>query len=238
MRLTIDKPARTIGTNRRSLTGQVALRNSTSAQFESSLERDFLTILDFDPTVQRLLPQPVTIEYSDASGRARSYTPDVLVEYDGHPNVLFEVKYREDLRKDWIKLRPKFKAAIRFCREHRWQFRIVTDREIRGSAMLKNAKFLRGYRKQECDAGIVEHLVRTVAMLGEATPESVLKAAYWSPEWRMRAVVCLWHLLAIGRIHTNFSQSLTMTSPIWVSTGEGFIWQQSPLLYRLRQARS
>jgi len=50
----------------------------TSA-FESSLERDFLLLLDFDPEVVLYEEQPVTINYHDDQGRRRRYTPDVLV---------------------------------------------------------------------------------------------------------------------------------------------------------------
>lgn len=60
-------------------------------------------------------------------------------------HVLYEVKYREELRRDWAKLRPRFRAAHRFARGHGWKFRLITDYEIR-TPLLWNAKFLLPYR--------------------------------------------------------------------------------------------
>jgi hypothetical protein len=46
-------PVRTIHKNYRSLTGLVPnLRTQSMTAFESSLERDFLLLLDFDPDVE------------------------------------------------------------------------------------------------------------------------------------------------------------------------------------------
>lgn len=97
-------PVRKIPTNRRSITGLVSSRkNDRMTGFESSLERDFLLLLDFDRNVERYEEQPVTIRYRDREGKRRTYTPDVLVLYrqnltgrDTCP-LLCEVKYRADL---------------------------------------------------------------------------------------------------------------------------------------------
>jgi hypothetical protein len=56
--------------------------------FESSLERDFLLLLDFNPDVEFFEEQPVKIVYHDAKGRRRTYTPDVLVRYRTDPSQL------------------------------------------------------------------------------------------------------------------------------------------------------
>lgn len=201
--------------------------------FESSLERDFLVLLDFVPCVEQVEEQPVAITYCGQNGESRRYTPDTRVVFnDGQPTSIFEVKYREDLRTQWAASKLKFRAAMRYCQERGWRFRIITDREIRGSALLANAKFLRAYREREPDAGVEEHLVRTLATLGEVSPDGLIKAAYWNQDWRMRAVSALWRLVAIGRIEADLYHPLTMVSPIWVCVGEGFVWRQHPILCR------
>src|SRR5947208_8398615 len=55
--------------------------NLQGSPFESSLERDFLLLLDFDPDVEFYEEQPVKITYHDDRGRRRTYTPDVFVRY-------------------------------------------------------------------------------------------------------------------------------------------------------------
>nr|WP_299245561.1 TnsA endonuclease N-terminal domain-containing protein [uncultured Halomonas sp.] len=228
----MGSPVRIIGTNRRSLTGQVAFQHGRARAFESSLERDFFMLLDFSSGIEEVEEQPLTIRFVNKHGQRRQYTPDVLVTYDdGKPPVLYEVKYREDLRANWAALKPKFQAALRYCRERDWQFHIVTEREIRGSCVLNNARFLRAYRdypRNEITNATATHLARTLAMLGETTPQTLLIAAYACEENRMSALGVLWYMVANGRVHTNPLHPLTMESPIWITTGEGFMWSQNP----------
>src|SRR5262245_35397216 len=68
-------PVRRIPKNYRSLTGLVPnSRTQSMTAFESSLERDFLQLLDFDPDVEFYEEQPVKITYPDAKGRRLSFT--------------------------------------------------------------------------------------------------------------------------------------------------------------------
>jgi TnsA-like endonuclease N terminal len=120
--------------------------------YESRLEHDFMKLVEFDPCVSHYVEQPVRIEFTDATGSPRTYTPDILVSY--HPNqdpaqntkpLLVEIKYRKDLFKNWADLKPRFRAARRYAREQGWEFRIITEVEIR-TPYLKNVLFLLGYR--------------------------------------------------------------------------------------------
>lgn len=213
-------PVRVIGPNRRSLTGLVTSEGASHA-FESSLERDFLVILDFNRRIQEFHTQPVTIRYRYA-GRDRRYTPDVFVVYycDDDP-TLYEVKYREDLRRDWHKLRPGFKAAIKFAKQEGVRFKIVTEREIR-TPLLSNIKFLRHCRRQPSHESIEEQVVRTLAALGESTPETLMRAAFRDDQNRLYALSALWRMVAMGRIEADLETPLSMQTPIWVEVGEGF----------------
>lgn len=192
-----------------------------SQAFESSLERDFLVLLDFNRQVQSFRTQPVTIHYRYA-GRERRYTPDVFVLYFGNqPPIFYEVKYREDLRRDWHKLRPGFKAAIKFAKRERARFRVVTEKEIR-TPLLSNIKFLRHCRNQPAPESIEQQVVRTLAALGESTPEMVMKAAFRDDQHRLHALSALWRMVATGRIEAELETPLSMKTPIWVVVGEGF----------------
>jgi len=149
-------PVRTVPKNYRSLTGLVPNpRAQSMTAFESSLERDFLLLLDFDPDVECFEEQPVKIIYHDAKGRRRTYTPDVLVRYRTDPPqarhtkpLLCEVKYRDDLRQHWAEYRPKFRAAQRYARQQGWRFHVVTERHVR-TPYLENVKFLRSYHRSQ-----------------------------------------------------------------------------------------
>jgi hypothetical protein len=215
-------PVRTIPKNSRSLTGKIIdSRTHTAVAFESALERDLYLLLDFDPSVAHFEEQPVTITYQDPVGINRTYTPDVLVHYipmsrgqQDHRSVLYEIKYRDDLRPHWHEYRAKFKAARRYARSQGWVFRLITEREIR-TPYLKNAKFLRHYRERRFDSGDRHQMLTILAGRGETEPGTLL--ALLSPDrWeRARLLPVLWHLIAIGEVGANLTVPLTMSSRIW-----------------------
>lgn len=134
-------PIRKIPKNYRNITG-IAPHNKAvgAAAYESSLERDFLTLLAFNQDVQRFEVQPLAIEWFDTAGKRHVYTPDVLVHYQCDV-IVYEVKYRSDLRENWQQLKPKFQAALRFCKQNGWRFKLITEVEIH-TDFLRNARFL------------------------------------------------------------------------------------------------
>lgn len=213
-------PVRKIPMNYRNVTGVFpSLRSIGSAAFESTLERDFLTILDFDYEVEKFEVQPVKIEYIDEFAKKRTYTPDVLVQYrcnhsDDPKYTLYEVKYRKDLKEKWPELRPKFKAALHFARTKGWNFKIITDLEIR-RPYLENIKFLRRY-----DIPIDDHRMETarriLVNLREITPEILAVALAQDFSNRAETVFLVWQMLARGYIIADLTEPLSMNTPIWV----------------------
>ena len=84
-------PIRKIPKNYRNITGIAPYNKAIGiAAYESSLERDFLTLLEFDSNVQHFEVQPITIEWFDPAGKKHIYTPDVLVHYQN--DVIIYVK--------------------------------------------------------------------------------------------------------------------------------------------------
>ena len=216
-RLSSDAPARKLRTSRRSLTGRVAFAEGGAANFESSLERDWLLSLDFDPDVRAVQVQPFSLRYQH-EGSTRQYTPDVKADYSpaaGGATVVYEVKPWEQLHADWMLYRPRFKAAIHFCRSRGWRFKVVTERQIR-TALLDNAKFLRRYRNLPEQVLFIQQLLYTLRALGTTTPQALLAAAYWAEEARMTALPMLWKLIATRHIAAELHTPLTMSAPIWL----------------------
>ena len=73
---------RKIRANYGSVTGLVADDQSArSTGYESSQERDFIKHLIFNQNVSKHEEQPLTIEFKDADGKQRRYTPDLFVSY-------------------------------------------------------------------------------------------------------------------------------------------------------------
>jgi hypothetical protein len=216
---TIQKPVRKIVPGNRGVTGVVPILG----KYESTLERDLMEILRFDPEVERFTPQPLTIEYLDQTGRTRTYTPDGLIQFKTssvacQPPILFEVKYRADFRKDWRNLIPKFRAAKSYSAMHGWRFQVFTEREIR-TPYLNNVKFLWQFLQRAPDPAMKVHVLELLNDLDEADPELLLCALCSDATNRARFIPVIWHLIAIGAIDCDLNHPLTMRSLIRTQGG-------------------
>jgi len=185
-------------------------------------------MLEFDRGVLRFASQPITIRWN-VENRQRRYTPDVLVEYtpamvEHHRHLkpsLFEVKPEAILKRDWAALKPKFKAAIRWCREYDCRFRIVTERYIR-TPYLKNIKFLMQFGNDRFrfvdryTQGEAQGALRSVLFkLGRTTPQQLLETITQNKDRHAELLPHLWHLVRCSAIGVDLKQPLTMRSPIW-----------------------
>lgn len=214
-------PVRKIPKNYRNVTGIAAHGKADGpAAFESTLERDFITLLEFDPNVVSFEVQPITLRWQDGDGTGRHYTPDVLVTLRGDddanpPRILYEVKYRSELRRDWIELRPKFKAAIHYAKANGWRFKLVTEVEIR-TPYLQNARFLLPFLHQGEPTVADQHRLRAQLVSQEQTTPTELLATLSDDQWEQaRLLPALWYLVATRQVGIDLEQALTMSSPLW-----------------------
>ena len=215
--------ARLIPKSYRSVTGRLAsTKNQAPVSFESTLEKDFYLLLEFDGQVESFEEQPLTLNYLSAEGQTRRYTPDVLIRYCSDqrgqqplPPTLCEVKYRSDLRNHWTEYKPKFRAAKRYAKQQGWRFRLVTEREIR-TPRLKTIRFLRRYRHIRVEEGDVCQLLTALHSQGETTPEALLAATGVDRRHQAYLITTLWHLVATEQIGIDFTQPLTMQSRLWL----------------------
>lgn len=214
-----QSPVRKIPIGTRSVTGTMP----GGARYESTLERDLMYILRFDLNVDSFHAQPVTITYIDAHGKQRTYTPDILIHHRKDilpakklPTILAEVKYLDDLRQNFKEYRPKFKAAIRYAKEHGWQFRLLTERDIR-TPFLQNAKFLLPYMNPDPypEFDYIHLILQRLRELRETDVETLLVSIYRDKWNQAELLPIVWHLIANRRIGNDLNVPITMRSPIW-----------------------
>ncbi|MDD2356452.1 MAG: Tn7 transposase TnsA N-terminal domain-containing protein [Thiovulaceae bacterium] len=115
-------------------------KNKAQIAFESTLERDFYMLLEFDNNVIKFEEQPMRIKY-EHTNKKRKYTPDTLVTYKDGTQKLYEVKYLDEFKSD-----PKLQYKIDILKEHilkeySIEFDVFTDDMING-IYLDNLKFL------------------------------------------------------------------------------------------------
>lgn len=124
----------------------VARSDGRLVQCESLLELDALMMLDaFDRTIVNVESQPVSLEYRQ-DGRLRKWTPDFLIERNGVKPELVEVKTLKHLypadplaRADTV---DRFKALKDAAERKGFEFRLLTESEIRVQPALYNARLL------------------------------------------------------------------------------------------------
>jgi hypothetical protein len=144
-----QKLSRSIGMKYSGLTGRMnSSKTNDTISFESSLERDYILLLEFDKNVKSFCELPITVEY-ERNNRTQKYTPDFFISY--HQNYdhdeIVEVKYSQDLKINKDKYAPKFNAAFELCNNHGLEFNIVTEKEIRSDMVyLNNLRFLFTYK--------------------------------------------------------------------------------------------
>lgn len=215
MRISLKKK-RNISANEFSLTGQIkSLKRNDLVDFESSLERDFIYILEFDENVRYYYEQPLKIEFKD-----RYYVPDFFVEYwDGTKEVI-EIKYTIDLIENASKYVAKFKVAEEFCNSNGMTFKIITENEIRNDYLF-NIKFLRRvqiiHTSQESEYfNEFELLEQNMKKLKRATPNKLLDSCTSCELKRAELIQYLWLMIIYRKINVDLSIKLNMESEIWI----------------------
>lgn len=200
-----------------SLSGVISSKkNNTHVWFESALEKDFALLLEYDPVVSQYHEQPITIEYY-VNDKLRTYTPDFLIFYrdpDSKP-WLCEVKYRDDLVINFKKYKARYKAAVEHCKEQGWEFKLITDTNIR-TPLLENLKFLSKYEKDFVDPICYTLIMNRVQDLGTTNPKEVLLSiSDANPSIQSQCIYALWYALKSSAIGCDFSKKLSIDSEIW-----------------------
>lgn len=199
-------PVRKIPISHNSVTGRHALGpGKRSVGFESTLERDFVSLMAFDLDVTNIEEQPVCINYADDEGRKHRYTPDYLVHRHNAQPLLAEIKPKKFLTPD---LEPKFTAAHQYATARGWAFEVWTEREIR-TPRLKSIQFLLPYRHRPADAGRMACIQNHLDLYAPMNIDELLDTCWNDETERSYGLSALWHLIAIGQVETDLNQELT-----------------------------
>lgn len=190
--------------------------------YESSLERDFLILTDFDPNVIKFETQPFTIEY-EFENKLRKYTPDVYIKLARSKSQIIEIKYSDDIKKNGEKYKPKFDAAKYYADNNNLEFKIITEKEIR-STYLENVKFLLPFRNIEDNyndeqLSIVEAIFYLLDTYNDLTPSKLFNLMSEEKSEQLKVVPILWNLICKRYVLFNFDEKLNLNSKIWINNG-------------------
>ncbi len=205
----------------RSITGIVPVsEKEAGVWFESGLERDFILLTRYNPDVEKIEEQPLRINYDDES-KAKFYTPDFMVTFKSETNKknwLCEIKYESELRDNFQKFKPRFKAAKTFCETQGWEFKIFTEKHIR-TPLLDNINFLSRYNYNDLDPNCYKYIVNTLTDLGTSSPaELMLTLENADYNLKGRCLYALWYAIKLEDIGCNLvTQELSMDAQIWIN---------------------
>jgi len=203
-------PARKIPKNYRNITGKVVLTHAQSSVvgFESSLERDFILLKDFDEAVLNIEEQPITLEYV-SNEKVCKYTPDFLVTYTDKKAELVEIKYSDDLKTEKLKHPNKFAAAESFAANNGWAFSFYTEHEIH-SNRLKNITFLRQFIGNGSHYPYSE-IVKSIVTKSRSPLRvcDILELAFRDKYQQAQLLSTVWHLIANREVHADLDTPIT-----------------------------
>lgn len=114
--------------------------------FESTIERDLLYLLDFEPHVESFAEQPLVITYWEGI-KQRTYTPDFQVKFTNGQTTLVECKPEALVKKEQNVM--KFAAGEAWCAERGWKYEVITDQALRRGFRLDNVRFLTRFARHE-----------------------------------------------------------------------------------------
>ena len=136
-----------------------SLKMNRMIAFESLIERDYLCVLDYEVEVLAFTEQPLTITYQDGA-QEQHYTPDFHLVCAGNRHVLGECK--PQTRVETAANQRKFRAARAWCAEQEWEFRVITDAQLRAGPRLPNIKLLTYYARLAVPPQIVGQILHTL----------------------------------------------------------------------------
>ena len=186
-------------------------KNNKQLAFESILERDFFTLLEFDKSVITFEEQPLKIKYQLETSTSR-YTPDVLVVFADGSKKIFEVKYQNDIDID-LELQRKISVLKdTIAKQMSIPFEVFTDTQI-DKTYFKNCVFL--YKS----AFITDNKTMTSKVLegienlfAPISIKSFLELLSQNPTEQLQILPYFWHQVFKNTSFVDMHQPLTMSS--------------------------
>lgn len=131
--------------------------------WESTLERDFIKLLDFDQTVTYFEFQPKRIDFT-YQGKKRKYYPDFLVQKNDSKKYIYEVKAFEKIEDEHNKI--KFQVGRKYCQENNMTYVVVSEKDIRQGYLIDNLDELTEVREDSLSRRFMTEIINKLKELG------------------------------------------------------------------------
>lgn len=119
----------------------------TNIVYRSSWERNAMVYFDRHPGIIWWASEEMCVPYrSPIDGRLHRYFPDFIIKTQNNETIMIEVKphketvepkkrqrvtkkYLTEVR-TWGVNKAKWEAAIEYCKDRKWKFKIITEKEL------------------------------------------------------------------------------------------------------------
>jgi len=201
-------------------------------QFESTLEEDFLFLTRFNRLVERVETQAITIDWADATGAIRQYTPDIIVYYRKDleeskdlPTKICEIKpdfsdhdkERRHLypprKEDEEENKLKWAAASRWTALRGWEFEVIRESAIR-TPYLSNVKFLLRYLERDFVPQQETEMLAYLSENGPMTIDALMQVFAKDIQSRARLLPTCYRLIAKQQIGADLTCILSMQTAL------------------------
>ncbi len=191
-----------------------SLKLGRMVTFESGIERDFISLLDYTPIVARFEEQPLAIEY-EHEGKMHTYTPDFLIAFRNGRRALVECKPQKFVGRE--ENRRKFQAARAWCAGRGWTFHVATDEQIRAGYRVENIKLLTQHARHEPGTAVQQTILNFLqAAPGCLTIADALNALI--PTQPTSLIMPILHMAYYHRLYIPLNDApITAQSPIAAS---------------------
>lgn len=186
--------------------------------FESLLEKDFMTLLEADPSIRSYAAQPHRLTYlaSDKHGHIRQhlYTPDFIAEDREGRTIVMEIKARglAELAR-WKRLEPYIRIAYE---ELGLIYCVFTEESIRVQPRLSNCQLMNSRGRAPFDHAAEIKVRKAFTSLPKAFPIERLydRLEAINPSQKDRIFSTVLHLALRGVIVLDLSKPLSRNAAI------------------------
>lgn len=204
---------RQVSNHGQNITGSFpSIKNGQPVQYESTIERDLLYVLEYDRTVVRYTMQPLVITGSDADGVVHRYTPDVLVERTTRPEL---IECKPAARLTHPHTQQQLNLGQEWAELHDYDFALITDVDLRTGPRLANLKLLWRYSRLAVSHIVTERCLTLLASNPTGIPFYMLQEGLKDTVSPLAITPCLYSLIFQHVLFCDLNQPLDHATLVW-----------------------
>lgn len=186
-----------------------SLKLGRMVRYTSTIERDLLYFLEYRKSVRWYEEQPMTIEWQQADGPLRHYTPDYEI-HESDIKYLAECKPVEKLNAAHAQQQREIGKA--WCEANHYQFVTYTDTELRAGHELENLKLFWRYARLKHTSSMHEHILRITNLHTFITISELSQMLGMALEAMVPNVCCL---LFHQELYMDMNKPFSVTATVW-----------------------